>query len=145
MLYTMNQHTKFSGSLHSLHVLLVDDDDFMLESIGDMLHDLGVANITTAKDGKQGFAAFEGARLAPDIIICDLNMPNTDGFQMMELLAKKSPNCGFILMSGLEQRFVNSAALMGRFHHLNILGALSKPIDKRTLGELISKWRQPVP
>lgn len=128
-----------------MHVLLVDDDDFMLELIADMLRDLGVENIITAADGKKGFAAFKSAKCAPDIVICDLNMPNTDGFQLMELLSKESNGCGFILVSGLEERFVNSATLMAKFHHLNILGALHKPVEKEALAALLSKWHQPSP
>lgn len=124
------------------HVLLVDDDEFMLELITDMLHDLGVPNIATAADGAQGFAAFQSARQAPDIVICDINMPKADGFQMMELLAKENKNCGFILMSGLDQRYVNSATLMAKFHHLNILGALQKPVEKQVLAALLAKWRR---
>lgn len=139
MFYAMSHHTESPESHHCSHVLLVDDDDFMLEMIGDMLRDLGVASVTTAVDGKKAFAAFEAARLAPDIIICDINMPGTDGFQMMELLAKKRPDCGIILMSGLEKRFVNSATLMAQFHHLNVLGALHKPVGKQALAELMSK------
>lgn len=125
-----------------LHVLLVDDDDFMLDLIGDMLRDLGVSGVTTAADGQRGIAAFQSARQVPDIVICDINMPNTDGFQMMELLAKENKKCGFILVSGLEQRYVNSATLMAKFHHLNILGALHKPVEKQALAELIGKWQR---
>lgn len=127
---------------HPLHVLLVDDDEFMLELIADMLRDLGISAITTAADGRKGIAAFQSARQAPDIVICDINMPGTDGFQMMELLAKENRKCGFILMSGLEQRYVNSAALMARFHHLNILGALHKPVEKHALADLVAKWHR---
>lgn len=135
----MSHHTASPGSRHYSHVLLVDDDDFMLEMMEDMLHDLGITHVTKAVDGKKAFEAFEAAKVAPDIIICDLNMPGTDGFQLMELLGKKRPNCGFILMSGLEKRFVSSAALMAKFHHLNILGSLDKPVDKQALAALIAK------
>lgn len=134
-----------TGSLvsnRSMHVLVVDDDEFMQELIADMLRDLGVENITTAADGKKGFAAFQAAKFPPDIVICDINMPSTDGFQMMELLAKQNAGCGVILMSGLEQRFMNSATLMAKFHHLNILGALPKPVEKAALAALIAKRHQ---
>lgn len=138
----MSQTIATSGSSFPQHVLVVDDDDFMLELIADMLRDLGVISITTATDGAQGFAAFQAAKQALDVVICDINMPNADGFQMMELLAKGNKNCGFILISGLEQRYMNSATLMAKFHHLNILGALSKPVEKQALANLLSKWRR---
>jgi YesN/AraC family two-component response regulator len=138
----MNHITASPGPHHSMHVLLVDDDEFMLELIADMLRDLGISSITTAADGRRGIAAFQSAMRAPDIVICDINMPDTDGFQMMELLAKENRKCGFILMSGLDQRYVNSATLMARFHHLNILGALHKPVEKHALADLVAKWQR---
>ena len=127
---------------HSLHVLLIDDDEFMLDLIGDMLRDLGISRITTAADGRKGIAAFQSAKQAPDIVICDINMPDIDGFQLMELLAKENSKCGFILISGLDQRYVNSATLMARFHHLNVLGALHKPVEKKALADLVAKWHR---
>lgn len=139
----MNQHSNDLEWLQALHVLVVDDDDFMRDMIGDILRQLGVRSIATAADGEQGFAAFETARLTPDIIICDINMPRSDGFQMMELLARERPGCGIIFISALEQRFVHSATLMGQFHHLNVLGALHKPVEKAALSALMAKWRRP--
>lgn len=138
-LYPMNCNTESLESHRSSHVLLVDDDDFMLEMVEDMLHDLGVTSVTKAADGKRAFAAFEVARQRLDIIICDINMPDVDGFQLMEMLAKKHPHCGIILMSGLEKRFIDSAVLMAKFHQLNFLGALQKPVSKQALTELIAK------
>lgn len=135
----MNQSIEYPETLVPGHILLVDDDDFMVDLIGDMLHDLGVKRVTSASDGSRGLAALAGA--SPDIVICDINMPNTDGFQMMEMMAKERSGCGFILVSGLDSRFMNSAALMARFHHLNILGTLQKPVEREALATLIKKWR----
>lgn len=122
-----------------LHALVVDDDPFMLELIGAMLRDLGVENISVASDGKKGFSAFSAATVAPDLVICDINMPNTDGFQLMELLADRHSGCALILMSGLDERFVNSAALMAKFHHLNMVGTLRKPVQRDALAGLLAK------
>ena len=120
-----------------LHVLVVDDDPFMLELIAAMLRELGVDNISTASDGKQGFAAYSAAAVAPDLLICDINMPNTDGFQLMELLAGRRSGCALILMSGLDQRFVQSAALMATFHHLNMVATLRKPVQREALARAL--------
>lgn len=138
----MDHPISFVGQNHLLSVLLVDDDHFMLEFISDILRDLGVANITTAADGTRGIAAFEAAKPPPDIVICDINMPGKDGFQLMELLAEKKYGGGVILVSGLAGRVMNSATLMAKFHHLKILGALPKPIEKQTLAELLRKQLQ---
>ncbi|SNT10727.1 Response regulator receiver domain-containing protein [Noviherbaspirillum humi] len=116
--------------LAALQVLLVDDDSFMLELVRDMLLDLGVKQIATALDGKRGIAAFESGKKRPDLVICDLNMPDKDGFQFMEMLADRRYVGNVVLMSGMGERVINSAQLMARFHRLNILGSLAKPISR---------------
>lgn len=122
-------------AIGSLQVLIIDDDPFMHELVGSMLRQIGVSRVTSALDGDQGIAAL--AKITPDVIICDLNMPGKDGFQVMEALAAGSFAGGVVLLSGLESRVLNSAALMGRFHHLNVLGVVNKPVSKPALAGLL--------
>jgi CheY-like chemotaxis protein len=123
------------------HILLVDDDEFMVELIGDMLRDFGVDRVTTAHDGGEGLDVLKRGGALPDMVICDINMPNTDGFQMMEMMAKEHSECAFALVSALNSGFIHSATLMAKFHHLNILGVLHKPVAKEALAALLDKWR----
>ena len=123
--------------ISSLSVLLVDDDSFMLNLISDLLGELGVRLITTAKDGRTAMHAYN-AHTPPDLVLCDLHMPGQDGFQLMEELARRRYSGGVILISGQEDRILNSATLMGQFHQLHILGALSKPVARARLAELLS-------
>jgi CheY-like chemotaxis protein len=119
--------------------LLVDDDEFMLSFVGNMLHDLGVREVRTAKDGKSGLQAFASASRKPEVVLCDLNMPHADGFQMMEMLAECEYKGGVILVSGMDERTRSSATLMARFHRLNILDTIGKPVDKRQLARALAK------
>lgn len=48
-----------------------------------------MSRVTTAADGNKGLAELQGARHPPDIIICGINMPSTNDFQMMEVLAHR--------------------------------------------------------
>lgn len=123
------------ASIGLLQVLLIDDDPFMHELVGNMLRQLGVSRVSSAHDGEKGIAAL--ARMTPDVIICDLNMPCKDGFQVMEAMAASDYSGGVILLSGLEHRVLHSAALMGRFHHLNVLGVVNKPVSKVALSGLL--------
>lgn len=130
-------------SIHpGLNVLVVDDDPFMLELIGSMLKKLGINRCSTAQDGAGAVAMLDGLRGMPDLVITDLNMPGTDGFQLMEALASQGFKGGVILLSGMNARTLNSAALMGRFHNLNLLGVVTKPASRADLSNLIRRLPQ---
>ena len=119
--------------------LVIDDDKFMLAVLGDMLRDLGVAQVSTAANGAAGMAAIARAPLPPDVVLCDLNMPGTDGFEVMEQLAARNFGGGVVLVSGMDDRIRNSAMLMARFHGLNILATLDKPVNEAALGSALAK------
>ena len=126
-------------SFSRLGVLLIDDDPFTHELLGSMLRQLGVTRIASAADGERGLAALRDGYGQPDVIICDINMPGKDGFEVMEAMAARHFEGAVILLSGMPERVLNSAALMGRFHHLNVLGVVNKPVSKAALSGLLAK------
>lgn len=119
--------------------LLIDDDKFMLTVLRDMLRELGVVGITTAADGASGIAAFDRLKPAPELVVCDLNMPGSDGFQFMEHLGARGYLGGIVLVSGMDARTLSSASLMAKFHRLNILATLNKPVDETDLKMALAK------
>jgi CheY-like chemotaxis protein len=104
-----------------------------------MLRDLGVAEVVTGANGNAALVAFDRMRPAPDVVVCDLNMPDGDGFQFMEKLGTRGFAGGVVLISGLDPRILNSAALMAKFHNLKILETLKKPVDKSSLRMALAK------
>lgn len=122
-----------------LRVLLVDDDGFMLATVSEQLQQLGVVDIATAGDGARGIAAFDLAEPKPDLVVADLQMPGADGFQLLAGLAERRYDGGVILLSGQEDRVLNSASLMARFHQLRVLAALPKPPSRAALERAIDR------
>ncbi len=118
-------------------VLLVDDDLFTLGVLDDMLRELGVKGITKALGGISALAALDAMSVAPDLVMCDLNMPGGDGFQFMEQLGGRSYKGAIVVMSGMNHRTMHSATLMARFHRLKIAGALGKPITASALSAVL--------
>ena len=124
-----------------LRVLLVDDDKMMLTVIGDTLEDLGATQVVKAENGASAIQAFDRMHPAPELVMCDLSMPESDGFQFMELLGSRKYGGSVVLMSGMSGRYLNSASLMGRFHQLNIAAVTGKPVDENALKQAMAKLR----
>lgn len=124
--------------------LVVDDDKFMQAVLGDMLRELGISQVSTAANGTAGMDVIDRAAGHPDLVLCDLNMPGNDGFQFMEQLAARAFTGSVILVSGMTPRVMKSAALMARFHRLNILGTLGKPVSKADLSTALGAHRAAV-
>ena len=61
-------------------ILVVDDDAAIRDSLSKELHAAGYAT-ATATDGREGVAAFETR--APDLVLTDLAMPRSDGFELI--------------------------------------------------------------
>lgn len=121
-----------------MSALVIDDDTFMLAYIGDMLRELGAGAVTTAKTGAEGCKALDGMRTGPDVILCDINMPDTDGFEFMQKLAEREFKGAVVMISGTGPRTMQSASLMARFHRLNFLGCLAKPVDAAALKHMLA-------
>jgi CheY-like chemotaxis protein len=137
----MTAHKITSATTRAFRVLLVDDDKFMRTVLGDMLRDLGATAVTMAENGSAALTAYGHLVPPPELVLCDLNMPDGDGFQFMEALAAKGYKGGIVLVSGMDARTMNSASLMARFHRLNILATLAKPVSQADLGQALASLR----
>jgi CheY-like chemotaxis protein len=69
-------------------VLLVDDDPLILEILRTIL-DLEEFAVTTVSDGRQALESVATAR--PDVVVCDVMMPELDGFEVCRAL-KSQPS-----------------------------------------------------
>ncbi len=133
--------TRRSAAKAAPSVLLVDDDAFTLAIVEHLLRDLGVTRISAASGGQAALAALRGQAVPPELILCDLNMPGGDGFEFMGGLAATGYAGHVALISGMDTRTMNSAALMAQFHRLRVVGTLSKPIHAHSLAAVLDLVR----
>jgi two-component system, OmpR family, KDP operon response regulator KdpE len=68
-------------------ILIVDDDPSIRESLSNELRAAGYTT-TTASDGREGVAAFQSH--APDLVLSDLAMPRSDGFELIAAIRATS-------------------------------------------------------
>ncbi|HEV2137007.1 MAG TPA: response regulator [Terracidiphilus sp.] len=78
-------------------ILFVDDDPLVRETSALILMKNGY-EVRTSQDG---FAALVDLRSAPpDLIICDLRMPNMSGFELLSVVRRRFPHIPVIAISG---------------------------------------------
>src|SRR5437764_4446212 len=68
-------------------ILIVDDDPSIRESLSNELRAAGYTT-TTASDGREGVSAFQSH--APDLVLSDLAMPRSDGFELIAAIRATS-------------------------------------------------------
>lgn len=113
-------------------VLVVDDDPVSREGLQALLEDEGFV-VAVAGDGRDALAKVETFR--PDLVLSDVCMPNTDGFELARALrtSTRAEDTALILISGNHD-------IDRRVHALDI-GAddfMGKPLD---LDELLARIR----
>lgn len=72
-------------------ILIVDDDEDTREYILDVIDeyfDQGVYSVSEAKNGKEAEEIFQ--RELPDVVILDIFMPDTDGYELLSKLKEMS-------------------------------------------------------
>ena len=118
--------------IKNLRILVIDDEPFMRKLIIRVLYELEIERVTEAADGAEALQKVEDSMNALDLIICDLEMPNMDGFEFVKNLRgmKEFPNANIPVLivtghSGPES--VKSAVEAG------IHGYLVKPVSKAQL------------
>jgi two-component system nitrogen regulation response regulator NtrX len=84
---------------HTISLLLIDDDSFLLHAFSDMLAFNFPRVLVTAVDS--GMAAVEQVRKQEyDMVICDLMMPGMDGAMTIEKIRKDHPSLRVYMMTG---------------------------------------------
>ncbi len=122
-------------ALSPKRLLVVDDDPAMCEVILEVAEDLGFRVATVSET-----SAFESAYRdhEPQLLVLDLNMPGTDGIQLLRFLADRHSHAAVLLISGLDRRTLASAERLGKTRGLKMLGTLQKPIQIPVLEEALS-------
>lgn len=121
----------------ALRILLLDDDTFMLELLTEMLDGLGYRNVRAESDARAALAALPA--FAPDLLICDLSMPEMDGIEYLRAAAEAKFQGGVVLLSGMDSGILRAAEMLAMAEGLTILGACSKPVSRAALAELLEQ------
>lgn len=120
-------------------ILVVDDSATMRDMLTQYLQS-GDYLVATAHSGTQALELMKTERY--DVIITDLEMPEMDGYALIRSISELDWDPGVILCSQHDERSLHSARELAMAYSVNLLGTLTKPIDRglllSTLNEVAS-------
>ena len=92
----------------ALRLLLIDDEQDILASVGALLRRMG-HDVKTASNGVEGLQVYD--RDGADIIISDVRMPELDGLGVLRALRERGEDVEFIFITGIGDLETAVAAL----------------------------------
>ncbi|PSJ50130.1 response regulator [Pseudaminobacter soli (ex Li et al. 2025)] len=126
--------------LQHFKVLVVDDTTTSRILISESLQDMGIRQITLAKDGEHALRTIMAQ--PQHLVISDFNMPNLDGLGLLKAIRSYAPtrNTPFIILTGKTDR-----ALLERAAALGVNNYLTKPFTtaqlKRAIEQIVGDLR----
>ena len=114
--------------LQKLEIMVVDDTSVSRMLITEALAEIGVKNISMAKDGKQALAALMAKPV--HLVISDMNMPGLDGLGLLKALREFKPTAkiGFILLTGSADK-----SLIERGRQFGLNNFIAKPFSTKAV------------
>lgn len=128
------------------HILLIEDDTILRENTAELL-ELAGYEVNTAPDGKKGVD--EALQQKPDVIVCDIMMPELDGYGVLEALSGHAETRGipFIFLSAKTERGdVRKGMEMGAddyltkpFEEEELIGAIESRLARKSILEELGR------
>lgn len=123
-----------------MSALVVDDEELMRDFLCMAVEKSGVGRVMSASSGADALDLVEQEPGVIDIIICDLQMPEMDGIEVVRHLANDGYGGGIVLVSGEDKRVLKTAENMAEVRGLNVIGSLAKPVPVHNIISLMNKF-----
>lgn len=124
-------------------ILLLDDDPLQLKLLSRTLNGLGYADLIACDSAAAALHALGAPHQAIGLILLDLNMPGVDGVAFLKLLSERRIDAAVVLVSGEDERLIESAARFGTSQNIRVLGAITKPVLPAELKTVLEHWQKP--
>jgi EAL domain-containing protein (putative c-di-GMP-specific phosphodiesterase class I) len=130
-----------ANDLFGNRLLVVDDEPSIGRLVKRVAESLGFEVVATEDPA---VFAKTARQWHPNVIILDLNIPGTDGIQLLRGLAADRCTAQIVLTSGADGKILEAAKRLGQERGLDMGKMLQKPVRIETLRELLRKFK-PVP
>jgi EAL domain-containing protein (putative c-di-GMP-specific phosphodiesterase class I)/ActR/RegA family two-component response regulator len=121
-------------------LLVVDDSAVQRAQAISLCRDMGVEMIYEAANGAEALNLLSMLVLPPDLMIVDLEMPDMDGIELIEEMARRQIHVALVVASSRELSLVQAVEAMARNLGLPILGGLQKPLSGESLRGALEKF-----
>ena len=116
----------------SMSILIVDDTTIMRNVLKMFLHGLGFNDFIEADNGSTAIMKYVASY--PDLVIMDLNMPNSNGLEVLKKIKHIDSEAKIIICSASgSSKVIKTAMALGAIDYI------IKPVDKDRLKEAL--WR----
>jgi two-component system nitrate/nitrite response regulator NarL len=116
-----------------IKILIIDDHPLVTDGIRTMLKDEGYMKIEAAAKTAKDALAFL-ADNAVDVILLDINLPDTDGLRLCELIREKDKTVKIVGLT-----YVNEAGLIHQLIKKGANGYLLKNMEREELIDAVNK------
>ncbi len=110
------------------HVLVVDDDPIVLEKVRSYLCTLPDVCVSVAANGSEAIGTVEQHDSDFDLVVCDLNMPDNNGIELIGALSRLGFAGDIVILSIETPNNIKMAARLGRELGLRIVDTFQKPL-----------------
>jgi EAL domain-containing protein (putative c-di-GMP-specific phosphodiesterase class I)/FixJ family two-component response regulator len=121
-------------------ILVLDDESFMLKLLARMLTNQGFTSVTLCENGRIALDRVDSMDTRPNLILLDLNMPEMDGIEFVRHLVERNYTGSLILISGEDERMLQTVEKLVQAHKITVLGHIHKPVKPEALSALLEKW-----
>jgi len=112
-----------------LKALIVDDSKAICSLCKQIsLDNYGVNYVHTSNSAPEALAIIKSFKDV-NIIFLDLNMPGTDGVQLLKQIATCKFKGYIVIVSGVSAKIIQSVEDLAHKYNLNFIGSIHKPID----------------
>ncbi|MEK4082239.1 LytR/AlgR family response regulator transcription factor [Solibacillus sp. FSL K6-1126] len=110
-------------------VLIVEDNVIIRKQVAELLYNMGV-QVSEASNAQE--AKIVLSKKIPDVVFFDINLPDSNGFNLAEQLSIQYPNVGVVFITGYKD-FAHKA------FEIDAIDYLIKPFSQERFRECIKK------
>jgi EAL domain-containing protein (putative c-di-GMP-specific phosphodiesterase class I) len=119
-------------------LLVVDDDEDLGLAVAELAAQCGyeTMHLTDPLDARFHLADWE-----PDVIVTDLQMPSFDGVAFLRNLAAKGCKAKVIIVSGMDQKLIDTAGKLSEERGLDVVATFAKPFSNAAIKACLSELK----